>query len=153
MKALLNALLLLMASGCCCAANAFCFREAATKYGVPVALVVAISQHESGLNPDATNVNKGDLGTDYGLMQINSRHVPRLTELGVIKNKEDLFKPCLNVQIGTWILATHLAKCGYTWECIGSYNAGFRKTKRQEERRKQYAGYIKGQYKRMGIEL
>ncbi|MHA6636722.1 lytic transglycosylase domain-containing protein [Citrobacter farmeri] len=151
MKVLLNALLLLMALGSCGAANAFCFREAADKYGVPVALVVAISNHESSLNPRATNVQS--YGTDYGLMQINSNHIPKLIKMGVIKSAEDLFKPCLNVQIGTWILATHLAKCGYTWECIGSYNAGFRKTKRQEERRKQYAGYIKGQYKRMGIEL
>ncbi|POO99494.1 hypothetical protein CQJ34_26180, partial [Salmonella enterica subsp. enterica serovar Heidelberg] len=36
--------------------------------------------------------------TDYGLMQINSTHIPKLIKMGVIKKSEDLItKPCLNI--------------------------------------------------------
>lgn len=151
MKTLLNALLLLMAAGICSSAHAFCYREAASKYRLPVILVMAISKQESGFNPKAINVNKGDLGTDYSLMQINSRHIPDLIQRGIIKSKDDLFKPCLNVQIGTWILSKHLATCGYTWECIGSYNAGFKDSSRA--RRIWYAGQIKERMKELGADL
>ena len=151
MKTLLNALLVLMAAGFCTSAHAYCYREAASKYGVPVVLVMAIARHESGLNPNATNVNKGDRGTDYGLMQINSRHIPDLIKRGVIKNKDDLFRPCLNVQIGTWILTKHLATCGYTWECVGSYNAGFKDSSRP--RRLWYAGEIKKRLTELEVNL
>lgn len=151
MKSLLNALLLLMAAGVCSSAHAFCYREAANKYGVPVVLVVAIVKQESRNNPNAINVNKGNLGTDYGLMQINSRHIPELLRLGIIRGKDDLFKPCLNVQIGTWILAKHLASCGYTWECVGSYNAGFKQSSRS--RRLWYAGEIKKRLTELGVAL
>jgi soluble lytic murein transglycosylase-like protein len=38
-------------------------------------------------------------------MQINSTHVPKLVRMGVIQGAEDLLKrPCLNIQIGAWIL-------------------------------------------------
>lgn len=151
MKTLLNALLLLMAAGVCSSAHAFCYREAASKYRLPVILVMAISKQESGFNPKAVNVNKGDLGSDYSLMQINSRHIPELKRLGIIKDESDLFKPCLNVQIGAWILSKHLATCGYTWECIGSYNAGFKSTSRA--RRLWYAGEIKKRMRELGAQL
>ncbi|MEQ5055157.1 lytic transglycosylase domain-containing protein [Klebsiella michiganensis] len=151
MKVLLNALLLLLAAGVCNSAYAFCYREAASKYGIPVLLLMAISKQESGFNPSAINVNRGDLGTDYSLMQINSRHIPDLKKRGIIKSTDDLFKPCLNVQIGAWILAKHLATCGYTWECIGSYNAGFKKTSRP--RRLWYAGEIKKRMRELGADL
>lgn len=151
MKTLFNALLLLMAAGVCSSAHAFCYREAASKYHLPVVLVMAISKHESGFNPKATNVNKGELGTDYGLMQINSRHTPDLIKRGIISRQDDLFKPCLNVQIGAWILSKHLATCGYTWECIGSYNAGFKPGSRA--RRLWYAGEIKKRMRELGAQL
>ena len=42
------------------------------------------------------------LSTDYGLMQVNSSHIPALMAQGVIRSPQDLLtRPCLNVQIGT----------------------------------------------------
>ena len=79
--------------------------------------------------------------TDYGLMQINSTHIPKLIKMGVIKKSEDLItKPCLNIHIGSWILARHFQICGVSWNCLGSYNAGFRKDR--HETREQYANKI-----------
>ena len=76
-------------------------------------------------------------------MQINSTHVPKLIRMGIIQSAEDLLKrPCLNIQIGAWILASHFQVCGVTWNCLGSYNAGFRKDR--HETREQYANRIWG---------
>jgi len=149
MRKLFLSIAALVALGCSSAANAYCYKQAAKKYGVPVVLVMAISKQESGGNTNATNVNAGDRGTDRGLMQINSQHIPRLIKLGVIKTKDELYsKPCLNVQVGTWILAQHFATCGYTWDCVGSYNAGF--SPKTAKRRAWYAGEIKKHIKAMG---
>ncbi|TQS67332.1 pilus assembly protein [Salmonella enterica subsp. enterica serovar Typhimurium] len=101
---------------------------------------------ESNLDPLATNDNRdkktGKIkSTDYGLMMINSTHIPRLVSMGVIRDKNDLLnKPCLNVQIGTWILAKHFQVCGVSWNCLGSYNAGFRADR--HETRERYANRI-----------
>ncbi len=111
-------------------AQAFCFNEAGARYHVSPALLRAIAQVESGMNPEATGFNRNRQGLitsrDYGLMQINSTHIPELKAMGVIRSETDLLtQPCLNVQTGAWILARHLQVCGLTWQCLGSYNAGF----------------------------
>ncbi|QBP89929.1 hypothetical protein FORC81_p445 (plasmid) [Escherichia coli] len=51
----------------------------------------AISAGESSLRPGAININKDKKtgkasSTDYGLMQINSTHIPKLINMGVIKS-------------------------------------------------------------------
>lgn len=87
---------------------------------------------KSSMDPQVTNDNRdkktGKIkNTDYGLMQVNSTHIPRLISMGIIRDKNDLLtKPCLNVQIGTWSPARHFKVCGVNWNCLGSYNAGFR---------------------------
>ena len=134
-------------------AQAFCFEAAAAKYGVSPLLIRAIAVGESDLNARAINHNRdrktGKINsTDYGVMQVNSSHIPRLREMGVIRDKNDLLtRPCLNVQIGTWILATHFRVCGVNWNCLGSYNAGFRPDR--HETRERYAGRIWRIYQRL----
>lgn len=134
-------------------ARAFCFNEAGEKYRVDPLLVEAISTGESGLKADITHDNRNkDTGKvssrDYGLMQINSTHVPELIRLGFIHDANDLLtRPCLNVQIGTWILAKHFQVCGISWNCLGSYNAGFRADR--HETREAYANRIYAIYLRL----
>lgn len=133
-------------------AQAFCFEAAAAKYHVSPLLIKSIAIGESGLDPHATNDNRNKktgkiISTDYGLMQVNSGHIPRLVAMGVIRDKNDLLNhPCLNVQIGTWILATHFQTCGVSWNCLGSYNAGFRPDR--HETRERYANRIWKIYQR-----
>jgi soluble lytic murein transglycosylase-like protein len=135
-------------------ARAFCFEAAGARYRIDPRLLKAIAMQESGLNPKAINVNRDKQGrplsTDYGVMQINSVHIPGLIRMGIIKRPEDLLtNPCLNVQTGAWILAKHLQVCGVNWGCLGSYNAGLADNKRQEARRMQYARRIYGIYLKM----
>lgn len=122
--------------------QAFCFESAGERYKIDPLLMKAIVMQESGLNPKAINHNKNKAGkvvsTDYGLSQINSTHIPKLIRMGVIQSKDDLLNnPCLNVQIGAWILAKHLKQCGVNWMCLGSYNAGFKED--NDEKRMRYA--------------
>ncbi|MNR66298.1 hypothetical protein D3C85_1897120 [compost metagenome] len=51
------------------------------------------------------------------------------------------------MQIGTRILASHFQVCGISWNCLGSYNAGFRKDR--HETRESYANRIYAIYKRL----
>lgn len=123
---LLTAVLLFFSSS----AQAYCFREAGARYNVSPQLLRAIAQVESGMNPHAIGYNRNRQGRitsrDFGLMQINSTHLAKLKAMGVISDERDLLtQPCLNVQTGAWILAQHLQVCGLTWQCLGSYNAGF----------------------------
>ncbi len=132
-------------------ANAFCFNEAGTRYKVDPILLRSMAIVESGLNPNAIGKNRDKKGQvtsrDFGLMQINERHIPKLRALGIIQNEQDLLNnTCLNVQVGAWILANHLKQCGVNWQCLGSYNAGFADNnggRRMNYARKIYAMYIK----------
>jgi soluble lytic murein transglycosylase-like protein len=132
------------------AAQAFCFDEAGARYRVDPLLLRAIARVESGMKPGAIGKNmagKKLLSRDFGLMQINERQIPQLRAMGVVKSEQDLLdNPCLNVQIGAWILAKHLQQCGVNWECLGSYNAGFAKDnspRRMIYARKIYSLYLK----------
>ncbi len=100
-----------------------CWDEAARAYGVDPWLLYGIASVESGLDPHALNL--GHLqrtgSYDIGLMQINSRNLPALAELGVAP--ERLWDPCTSVQVGAHILREKLDRYGDTWEAVGAYNA------------------------------
>ncbi|MBO1811555.1 lytic transglycosylase domain-containing protein [Serratia ureilytica] len=135
-------------------AGAWCFREAGARYGVDPLVLQAIAIWESRMRADVVGYNKADdgriLSRDYGVMQVNSANVARLQRIGVIRTPQDLLDDaCLNVQAGAWVLARHLRVCGNTWGCLGSYNAGFADTRRQERRRMAYAAEIHAIYTRL----
>ncbi len=113
-------------------ASAFCFEEAAARYGVPPVLLRTIAETESGLDPEAAGWN-ADGSVDVGLMQINSWWESRLGDrawLGVCTD------PCYNVMVGAWILRDCLDRHGYTVDGIGCYNA------RSPEKRERYTRKI-----------
>ncbi|EMV5776771.1 lytic transglycosylase domain-containing protein [Escherichia coli] len=107
-----------------------CFIQAGKRYLIAPELLKTIAQQESSLVATAINHNKNKSGkiisTDYGIMQINSVHIPELKKLGVIKDKNELLN------------------CGVNWECLGSYNAGF--SKNNTARRMIYARKIHNRY-------
>ncbi len=73
---------------------------------VPVEVVLAIAEHESGFQSDAIGHNAN--GTqDYGLMQINDRAIPQLREDLGIGTAEALLDPRTNIRAGVHILELH----------------------------------------------
>lgn len=101
-------------------ASAFCFKEAAERYRVSPALLVAIAKTESQLNPDAIRRNKN--GTeDIGLMQINTSWLPKLRKFGI--DRKRLKDPCINANVGAWILAENIIRHGRTWQAVGVYHS------------------------------
>jgi soluble lytic murein transglycosylase-like protein len=98
-----------------------CWMSVAQHYGLPQDLLRAIAQVESGNNAYAVHRNPN--GTvDIGLMQINSRWLPALAQIGI--GIHELFEPCVSIAVGAWILSEQVARYGYSWEAIGAYNAG-----------------------------
>lgn len=97
-----------------------CWDEAAARYHVNSAVLYAMAQTESGLNPLAVGQNANG-SRDIGLMQINSAWLPKLAEYGI--NERDLFQPCTSIHVGAWLLARNIYRYGYTWEAVGAYNA------------------------------
>ena len=114
-------------------AEAFCFDEAGTMYGISPLLLRIISKGESNFNPVALNYNANG-SYDFGLMQINSSWAPTLKKMGISWNT--LADPCTNVKVGAWVLAQCVSDYGYTWPAVGCYNS------RTPSKRDRYASRI-----------
>lgn len=99
---------------------ATCFEQAAERYKVPVQLLKAISTVESGGRAAAYNSNTNG-SYDIGHMQINSSWLPVLAKYNI--DAKTLWEPCINTNIGAWVLAQNIARYGLTWEAVGAYNA------------------------------
>ena len=97
-----------------------CLAEAGRAHNVPVPLLRAIAQQESGLRPLAVNRNTNG-STDLGLMQVNNRWLPVLARYGI--TREQLFDACINARVGAWILAAAMRRHGDTWQAVGNYHS------------------------------
>lgn len=100
--------------------HAQCFELAEQHYGVSAALLRAVAEQESSMNPLAFHRNTNG-SWDAGLMQINSRWLPLLKRHGI--EAHDLLDGCTSVLIGAWILANNFRRMGKTTQALGAYNA------------------------------
>ena len=122
-----------------------CFDMAGRDYKIDPDLLRAISWQESRFKIDAIGRNPVT-GYGSGLMQIDSQHFNELSRYG-IKPDHLLSDACLNIYTGAYYLALAFKKWGVSWEAVGAYNAGFRRTDRQAMRRLAYARKIEAIYR------
>lgn len=101
-------------------ARADCFDEAARYQKVNPLILRAIAWQESHNRPDALHKNTNG-SIDYGLMQINSVHLPTLSQYGI--STGTLMQPCKNVYIAAWHLRQKMNKYGNTWRAVGAYHS------------------------------
>ena len=107
-----------------------CMESAARYYSLPVALLRAIRAQEGG-SAGAWSLNT-DGSVDYGVMQINSRWLPRLEQRGYTA-RALVYDACASIVAGAWILAHELAECDawnrsgvnphVYWRAIGNYHS------------------------------
>lgn len=104
------------------------FQEAGTHYNIPPLLLENIASIESGGNPTAIRINNN--GTkDYGLMQINTIHLKRLSIWGI--NERNILDPKINIYAGSWLLSEHIKEKGFNLQAIGNYHSKIQVYKNQ----------------------
>ena len=97
-----------------------CINQAAVTYSVPATMIISILKTEGGRNGEA-NLNK-DGTYDYGPMQVNGRWVEKVSRYGITRH--DLqYNSCVNVAVGTWILALSIADGKDLWHGVGIYHS------------------------------
>jgi lysozyme-related protein Hpa2 len=119
-----------------------CFDAAAAYQHVNPLILRAIAWQESHANAGAIHRNRNG-STDYGMMQINSIHLPVLARYGI--SAADLMNPCANVYIAAWYLRRMIVKYGYTWTAIGAYHS------ESPAERDRYAGAIEALVERTAV--
>lgn len=124
----------------------YCFDDAAEKMGLDRDLLLAIAMTESRFKKNAINVNS-DGTEDVGVMQINSTHLTFLNSVGI--SRRDLFNACVNIHVGAFILKDCIRRHGKTWNAVGAYNAGSRKTPRAIANRKIYVAKVFKNYQKI----
>lgn len=94
-------------------------QAAATRYGVPVALIQGVIARESGFDPEAFNPEGS-----RGLMQLRDVTARALGYKGTM---EDLYDPATNIDLGAKLLAENLrARGGDLDAALSQYNGGYR---------------------------
>lgn len=122
-----------------------CFDLAGRDYHIDPDLLRAISWNESNFRTDVKGYNPVS-GFGSGLMQVDSQHFNELARYG-IKPEHLISDPCMNIYTGAYYLAIAFKKWGVSWQAVGAYNAGFRKTEEQAQRRYVYARKIETTYR------
>ena len=110
----------LCAMGAAPSAYANCFDDAAAYQHVNPLILRAIAWQESRNRPDAKHVNANG-SVDYGVMQINTVHLPTLAQYGI--GREALMSPCKNIYIAAWQLRRQINRYGNTWAAVGAYHS------------------------------
>jgi len=101
-------------------AQADCFDDAAAWQHLNPLILRAIAWQESHNRADATHENANG-SIDYGVMQINSIHLPELAQYGI--RRDALMVPCKNVYIAAWHLRKQVVRYGNTWTAVGAYHS------------------------------
>jgi soluble lytic murein transglycosylase-like protein len=115
-----HALIAVTALAAAAPCRADCFDNAGAYHQVNPMILRAIAWQESRNRPYAMHLNAN--GTrDYGVMQINSIHLPALARYRITSDM--LMEPCKNIYIAAWHLRSKIDKYGNTWSAMGAYHS------------------------------
>lgn len=117
-----------------------CINESAIQYHVPATMILSVIKTENGSNGSRVKNTNGTY--DLGVMQINTSWLPILQKKG-ISEEELRSNPCVNVHVGTWILAQGIAN-SEGWRGVGNYHSYTSKHNRiyREKIKDEYAQYV-----------
>lgn len=116
--------------------RADCFERAGRDYRIDADLLRAIAWVESNGEINAVGKNPTQ-GFGLGYMQIDSQNFSHLAQFGI--TPELLMRDgCMNIYTGAYYLATAFKRWGMNWDAVGAYNAGFKKSDIQAQRRQDY---------------
>lgn len=101
-------------------ATADCFEDAAAYQHVNPYILRAIAWQESHWHPDAVHLNANG-SVDYGMMQINTIHLPELVRYNV--HRDALMSPCKSVYVAAWQLRKEMNRYGNSWAAVGAYHS------------------------------
>jgi hypothetical protein len=98
-----------------------CINQAAITYHVPATLILSVLAVENGRTGSALANQNGTF--DYGPMQINSIWLSKIRQYGYTQHQLQ-YDPCVNVNVGTWILSQHIANdASSLWRGVGDYHS------------------------------
>lgn len=104
--------------------RAACVRTAATRYKVPEDLIWTILKTEGGTTGKVSRNSNGTF--DMGEMQINTVHLqspPYQFESRGITREMLVNNQCLNIQVGTYMLAYEIARAPSFWKGVTNYHS------------------------------
>ncbi|CND00292.1 transglycosylase SLT domain-containing protein [Yersinia intermedia] len=124
-----------------------CFERAGRDYRIEPTLLRAVAFRESSFRPKAMNIVSSEKYA-IGMMQIHSQNFLHLSQFGITPG--NLYHDsCLNIYTGAYYLAIAFKRWGYNWRAVGAYNAGFKDSPEQEQKRYKYASEIQTIYKQI----
>lgn len=97
----------------------YCINHAAESFHVPATMIVSVIKMEQGWNGAAIKNKNGTY--DLGVMQINSTWLTKLKQYGITREQLQ-YNPCINIEVGTWLLAKGLAR-NEGWRGVGNYHS------------------------------
>lgn len=100
------------------------FMEASKRYGVPLALLLAIASRESRMGLALSSDGTGDYGNGIGIMQIDKRYHPEFT------SRHSPFDHQANINYAAGYLTTLLRDFnGNVSQAVAAYNGGPRRVR------------------------
>ena len=97
-----------------------CINKTASEFHIPAKLIISVLNTERGKMGLKTKNKNGSY--DLGEMQINTRWWPELYRYNITPN-DVLYKPCINIRVGVWILAKSIARGNNILNGLGNYNS------------------------------
>ncbi len=121
-----------------------CIAEAAQDYKLHPLLIKGILNVEGG---KIGTISKNTNGSyDLGPMQINTIWLKTLSK-NSIDWKDLTYNACVNIQVGSWILANELRRSDDFWKGVGNYNS------RTPRHNKKYRTLVYGEVKKLMASL